>query len=198
MWWNASSTAASDTGASPADRTGSPRTTLPSSSAPPFGFGDALMGPRPKSIRDPAHRADFGKFARQLLPAVAGVLGRVELAVMAAGDDALGVGRVRRERPDRRIRLDRQGQHLPFVAAVARAVDAAGTTDRAVAAGDEERLRVVDLLGQRAAIGQLEAAVDAERDPAVAGVAGGENLARRRGQHLDPAVHVDGHVVDVG
>src|SRR6516165_5672062 len=48
IWWSASSTGSSNAGASLPDMTNSPRTTLPSSSSQPFGFGYALMSPRPR------------------------------------------------------------------------------------------------------------------------------------------------------
>jgi hypothetical protein len=50
IWWSGSSTGSSNAGASLPDMTNSPQTTLPSSSSQPFGFGYALMSPRPSSI----------------------------------------------------------------------------------------------------------------------------------------------------
>src|SRR5215469_12188168 len=66
-----------------------------------------------------------GSFAQ-----VSGVLAREQFAIMAAGDDALGVGGMDREAPDWRIGLDGQRQHLPAFAAVAGALDAAGVAGR--------------------------------------------------------------------
>ena len=49
IWWSASSTESSNAGASLPGMTNSPQTTLPSSSSQPFGFGYALLSPRPSS-----------------------------------------------------------------------------------------------------------------------------------------------------
>src|SRR5205823_5930670 len=114
------------------------------------------------SVRDPAERADLGEFAAQLLPAVAGVVAGEEFAVMAAGDDEAGVGSVRRELPDRRIGLGRQGERLPTLAAVARALDRPGIAGCAVPGGAEQRFRVVGFLRQVAAIAQAELVADKE------------------------------------
>src|SRR5204863_2725233 len=48
------------------------------------------------SVRDPAQGADFGEFARQFRPALAGILGLVQFAVMTARDDEPGIGWMRR------------------------------------------------------------------------------------------------------
>jgi transposase len=47
IWLSGSSTGLSNVGGSPRDMTNSPPTTSPSSSSQPFGFGYALMSPRP-------------------------------------------------------------------------------------------------------------------------------------------------------
>ena len=47
IWWSASSIRSSNAGASPPDVTNWRQITLPSSSSQPFGFGSALMSPRP-------------------------------------------------------------------------------------------------------------------------------------------------------
>ena len=60
----------------------------------------------------------------------AGVRAQIDLAVMTARQDQAGIGFVRRKRPDRRVRLDRQFLRLPTLAAVARALDRAGGADR--------------------------------------------------------------------
>src|SRR3977135_3568163 len=49
IWLSGSSTGSSNVGGSPRDMTNSRPTTLPSSSSQPFGFGYALMSPRPSS-----------------------------------------------------------------------------------------------------------------------------------------------------
>src|SRR5207244_7735735 len=112
-------------------RSGSPHLT-PALSAPWGGEGGWL-------VRDPAYGADLGEFAAQLFPRIAGVIGREELAVMAARDDEAGVCGMRREVPDRRIRLRRERQHLPAPPAVLRALDRAGVAGRTVAGRDEQR-----------------------------------------------------------
>ena len=55
IWWSASSTESSNAGASLPGMTNSPQTTLPSSSSQPFGFGSALMSPRPRENSSTAH-----------------------------------------------------------------------------------------------------------------------------------------------
>src|SRR5215212_1394765 len=47
IWLSGSSTGSSNVGGSPRDMTNSRPTTSPSSSSQPFGFGYALMSPRP-------------------------------------------------------------------------------------------------------------------------------------------------------
>src|SRR4051812_34941815 len=120
------------------------------------------------SVRYPAKGADFGEFAAQLAPGIAGIVARIDLAVMAAGKDPRGVGRMRRKGPDRRVRLDRQRPLLPGPAAVARALDRAGAADRGIAGRDEQRLRVVRLLRETAAVAQVEPVAHAEAIPAFA------------------------------
>src|SRR4051794_8841384 len=51
IWLSGSSTGSSNVGGSPRDMTNSRPTTSPSSSSQPFGFGYALMSPRPRSAK---------------------------------------------------------------------------------------------------------------------------------------------------
>src|ERR1051325_6129444 len=140
------------------------------------------------SVRCPAQRADLGELARQLHPSLAGILGLVEFAVMAARNDEPRVGRMRREGPNRRVRLHRQFRHAPILAAIGRALDRAGRADGAVARRDKQRVGIVRLLREAAAIGQGELAADAEPGPAFAAVMAREDLARRRRQHDRAAI----------
>src|SRR5436305_14297465 len=70
---------------------------------------EAIPSPlrRNNSVRRPAQGADLGELARQFRPALAGILGLIEFAVMATRDDEPGIGWMRRESPDRRVRLHR-------------------------------------------------------------------------------------------
>src|ERR1700751_1531727 len=58
-------------------------------------------------IRRPGKSADLAELAVQLDPAVTVILTAEDLAIMAARENAIGISPMRRERPDRRIRLDR-------------------------------------------------------------------------------------------
>src|SRR5580704_2951100 len=150
------------------------------------------------SVWRPGDRPDLGEFARQFAPGIAGVFASVQFAVMAARDDQAGIGGMRRECPDRRIGRPWQIQQLPALAAILRALDRPGGADRAVTGRDKQRLRIVRLLDQAAAIGQVELLADAEPLPAVAAVMAREDLARRRRQHGRAAIDEHPDVVDVG
>src|SRR6266487_2667281 len=129
-------------------------------------------------IRDPAYGADLGEFAAQLFPGIAGIIGREELAVMAARNDEAGVCGMRREVPDRRIGLRRERQHLPAPPAVLRALDRAGITRGSVSGRDEQRSRVVGFLRQMAAVAQRKLITHHERIPVIAAIPARKNLAR--------------------
>src|SRR2546423_12626189 len=134
---------------------------------------------RNNSVRHPAQGADLGELARQFRPALAGILGLVEFAVMATRDDEPGIRWMRRKGPDRRVRLYRQFRHPPILAAIRRALDRSGGAHRAVAGCDKQRVRVIRLLRQAAAIGQGELVADPKPGPAFALVMAPRNLARR-------------------
>src|SRR5947199_857234 len=160
---------------------------------------EAISSPmrRSNSVRRPAQGADLGELARQFRPALAGILGLVEFAVMATRDDEPGIGWMRRESPDRRVRLHRQFRHPPILAAVGRALDRAGRAHRAVAGCDKQRIGIIRLLRQAAAIGQGELVANPKPGPAFALVMACEDLARRRRQHRGAAIDDNPDVVNV-
>src|SRR3954468_23922309 len=121
--------------------------------------------PPRESVRNPAQGANFGEFAAQFPPRIAGVAGQVQLAVMAARDDQSGVGRVCRKGPDRRVRLDRQGLRLPTPSTIARALDRAGAAGRTVAGRGEQCFRIIRFLRQTAAVAQRELVAYPEPPP---------------------------------
>ena len=120
------------------------------------------------SVRGPGQGADLGEFAGQFAPRIAGILAGVELAVVTAGEDQAGIGRIGRERPDRRVRFNRQFRPLPTLPAILGALDRAGAAGSAIAGGDEDGVRVIRLQGQAAAVGQPELLPDAKPLPALA------------------------------
>src|SRR5262252_6578478 len=101
--------------------------------------------PSPTSIRGPGQGADLAEFPAQFGPGIAGVLAGENLAIVAAGENPVGVRPMGRKRPDRRVGLDRQRWRLPGLSAILRALDRAGAAERAVTGGDEHHPRIVGL-----------------------------------------------------
>ena len=67
-----------------------------------------LPSPGRELIRGPGQGAGFGEFLSEFHPGIAGVMAGEQLAVVTAGEDPIRLRRMGRERPDRRIGLDRQ------------------------------------------------------------------------------------------
>src|SRR4029077_20496076 len=134
-------------------------------------------------IRRPGQGTGLGELAAQLNPGIAGIMAGEQLAIMAAGEDSVRVGGMRRKRPNRRIWLDRQGQPLHTPPAVFGSLDGPGAADRAVSGGDEQNLGVVRFQRQAAAIRQAEVLADTQPLPAFAAIGARKNLPRSAGQH---------------
>src|SRR5947207_15523670 len=76
-------------------------------SASKGGEAPATTLPRPRLIRGPGQGAGFGEFLSEFHPGIAGVMAGEQFAIVAAGEDPVRLRRMGRERPDRRIGLDR-------------------------------------------------------------------------------------------
>src|SRR6516165_2816030 len=80
----------------------------------------------PQLIRCPGQSTGLSEFPAQLHPGIAGIMAGEHLAVVAAGENAVGLCRMGCESPDRRVGLDRQRQCLPTPPAVFGALDGSG------------------------------------------------------------------------
>src|SRR5262249_24138595 len=100
----------------------------------------------------PGQGARFGEFASQVDPGISGIMARKQLAVMGASEDPIRVGAMGGKRPNRRIRLDRQRQRPAALPAIVGALDRTRTADGSITGGDEQRLWVVSLQRQAAAV----------------------------------------------
>src|SRR5438552_8385095 len=148
-------------------------------------------------IRRPGQRADLAELAAQLDPGIAGVFAGEYFAVVTAGENPVGVRRVGRKGPYRRVGFDGQRQGLPALSAILGALDRAGAAERAVAGGDKQHSGFVGLERQAAAIGQAKMLADPQTSPALAAIRARKDFARGAGQDRLGAVYANRRVVDV-
>src|SRR5271156_1506659 len=149
-------------------------------------------------IRRPGQGADLAELAAQFDPGIAGVLAREYLAIVTAGEDPVGLCRVGRKGPYRRVGFDGQWQGLPALSAILGPLDRAGAAERAVAGGHKQHCGLVGLERQAAAIGQAGMLAYPQTSPTLTAIRTGKDLARGTGQHRLGAIDADRRVVDIG